>query len=168
MAATPETLNVGVASDIARAYIAPRAVFRARLGNEAREDRALGVLVVACVLIFVAQWPRLQRVAIETEGDFQMLVGGALFGWLFLMPLVSYTLGWLTHLLARLVGGRGSGYAARFALFWALLVASPLWLLWGLVAGLIGPGLQLNILGIVALAAFVIHWALNLWVAERT
>ena len=159
---------MGVASDMLRAYVAPREVFRARLGAGPREDRALAVLMAACLLIFVAQWPRLQREAIESGQDFQMLAGGALLGWLFIVPLAAYVIGGLSHLVARAFGAQGTSYRARFALFWALLVASPLWLLWGLVAGFIGPGAQLTLVGGIALAAFVVHWSLNLWVAERT
>ncbi|MEZ5768145.1 MAG: YIP1 family protein [Paracoccaceae bacterium] len=153
--------------DIAEAYRRPAPVFRRRLGEAPREDRALAVLMAACLMVFVAQWPRLQRLAFETGEDFEPLVGGALFAWLFVMPLVAYALGTLTHVIARMLGGQGSAYAARFALFWALLVASPLWLLSGLVAGFIGEGPQLALVGAVALGAFLVHWTLNLWTAER-
>jgi len=159
---------VGVASDILRAYVAPRAVFRTRVGGPPREDRALVIVMVACLLIFVGRWPALQREALETGQALQMLVAATLFAWLFIMPLAAYAVGSLSHLIARPLGGAGSGYTARFALFWALLVASPLWLLAGLVAGLIGPGVQLQLVGAVALAAFLVHWGINLWTAERT
>jgi hypothetical protein len=158
---------MSVSRDILRAYLAPRATFRARLGAAPREDRALAVLMAACLIIFVAQLPRLQREALETGAEFQMLVGGTLLAWLFIVPLIAYLVGALSHALARLLGGKGSWFSARFALFWAMLVASPLWLLWGLVAGLIGPGLQMNLVGAVALGAFLVHWSLNLWLAER-
>jgi len=159
---------MSVVLDIVAAYRRPGPVFRRRLGDTPREDRALATLVVACLLIFVAQWPRLQRLAIETDQELQPLVGGALFGWLFVMPLIAYALGTLSHLVARLFGGRGTGFGARFALFWALLVASPLWLLWGMVAGFIGQGAQMALVGAVALGAFLVHWSLNLWTAERS
>jgi len=158
---------MGVASDILRAYRAPQAVFKGRLGGQPREDRALVVLMVACVLVFVGRWPALQRQAIETGQEFDMLVGGTLLAWLFFVPLVAYAVGTLSHIIARPLGGKGTAYGARFALFWALLVASPLWLLTGLVEGFIGPGVQLNLVGGVALAAFLVHWGLNVWVAER-
>ena len=158
---------MSVLGDIVAAYRTPAGVFRRRLGEVPREDRALAILMAGCLMVFVAQWPRLQRVALETGEDFQPLIGGALFAWLFVMPLVAYALGTLTHLIARALGGHGSAYAARFALFWALLVASPLWLLSGLVAGFIGDGPQLALVGAVALGAFLVHWSLNLWAAER-
>lgn len=158
---------MSVGADILRAYRAPRAVFLRRLGDTVREDRALAVLMVACVLIFAAQAPRLQRLALETGDELNPLLGGALFAWLFIVPLAAYAIAALSHLIARLLGGAGSWFGARFALFWALLVASPLWLLWGLVAGFIGAGPAENAVGALALAAFVIHWAVNLVTAER-
>jgi hypothetical protein len=139
---------MSVTRDILATYRGPRAVFRARAGQGVREDRALVVVMTACALIFVAQWPRLARLAFETGQDMQPLIGGALFGLLFIAPLVLYAVGTLSHLAAKLLGGRGSAYLARFALFWALLAASPLWLLWGLTGGFVGPGPALTLTGL--------------------
>lgn len=158
---------MSVSRDMVRAYRAPRAVFLRRLGDTVREDRALAVLMSACVLIFMAQAPRLQREAIETGAELNPLLGGALFAWLFIMPLACYAIASLTHLIAKVMGGRGSFFAARFAMFWALLVASPLWLLWGLVSGFLGQGVQETLVGAVALGAFLFHWFVNLYHAER-
>ncbi|RME17844.1 MAG: YIP1 family protein [Alphaproteobacteria bacterium] len=159
---------MSVVADMLRAHVAPRAVLRRRLGaGEAREDRALAVLMLACGLIFVGGWPTLEREALATGQDFQMLAGGALFGWMFLMPLAAYVLAGVSRLLARMLGGHGTGYTARFSLFWALLVAAPLWLLNGLVLGLAGPGLLARLVGAVALLAFLVHWGINLWTTER-
>ena len=96
-----------------------------------------------------------------------MLLGATLLGWLFIMPLVLYALGTISHVIARIVGGKGSPYTARFALFWALLCAAPVWLLWGLVAGFIGPGVQLSLVGLLALVVFLLFWSINLREAER-
>jgi len=157
---------MSVVRDILHSYRAPRQVFRTRLGDSAREDRALAVLMGACLLIFAAQWPRLSRQAFETGQDLSALLGGALFGWLFIAPLAFYAIALVTHMLARLFGARGSAYGARFALFWALLCASPLWLFWGLVAGFIGTGPALSLVGFVALLAFLMFWVINLRQAE--
>lgn len=158
--------RLSVAGDIFAAWGAPRRVFRRRAGAAPREDRALVVLMAACLLIFVAQWPRLSRQAFETGADLQPLIGGALFGLLFLAPLALYAIGTLTHLLARLLGGGASAYAARFALFWALLAATPLWLFWGLIAGFIGPGAAMSAVGLVAFGLFLWLWAMNFYEAE--
>ena len=40
-----------------------------------------------------------------------------------------YLVAGLSHLIARLVGGRGDWYRARMALFWSLLASTPLILL---------------------------------------
>ena len=119
---------MAVARDIAARLSRRRArVLRGRLAAGPREDRALAMLMAACLLIFVAQWPRLQRAgASETgAGRSSALLGGALFGWLFSCrwwPTRSAALSASGR--ARCSAGRGTGYAARLALFWALLVAS--------------------------------------------
>ncbi len=157
---------MSVSGDILAMYRAPRPVFRRRVGDTTREDRALAVLILACALVFVGQWPRLVRISYEQGQDLNPLLGGALFAWMFLMPLVLYLVGTLSHLIARAFGGQGSAYRARFALFWALLAAAPLWLLTGLVAGFAGPGLAQQMTGAAALGAFVVFWALGLYEAE--
>lgn len=132
-----------------------------------REDRALAYLMGACALMFVAQLPRLARQAHITGEDLNMLLGASLMALVFIAPLLFYVLAWLSHLIARLIGGRGSFYAARMALFWALLAASPLILLHGLVAGFIGTGPQLSLVGFLWFAAFMWFWVSGLWRAEQ-
>jgi len=133
-----------------------------------REDRALIYLIVACALAFVAQWPSLARAAHLAPGiPLNARLGGALMGWMIIAPLGFYALAALSHLVARTLGGHGSWYGARVALFWTLLVVSPLWLLLGLVAGFIGPGATLKATGLALLVAFVAIWGNGLYVAER-
>ena len=48
-------------NDILRSWTRPRAVMRNLLALGPREDRALAYLMVGCLVIFVAQWPRLSR-----------------------------------------------------------------------------------------------------------
>lgn len=158
---------MALTTDILASYRRPGDVVLRRAGGKVREDRALVTVMLACALIFVAQWPRLSRQAHLGDQDLEMLVGGSLLAWVFIMPLVLYALAALTRLVARIMGGRGTWYGARMALFWALLAASPLWLLWGLVAGFIGPGAALNLVGVFALGAFLTIWALGLWAVER-
>jgi hypothetical protein len=156
-----------VTTDIVRTYRAPREVLRGKLAGGPREDRALATLLGACVLIFVAQWPVAAREAwIDPAVPLDARLGGALLAWVFIVPLASYVIAAATHVLARLFGGRGTWFGARLALFWALLAASPLWLLNGLVAGLVGPGPALSLTGLAAFAAFLVFWGAGLWEAE--
>lgn len=159
---------MALTTDIVATYRGPRAVMRRLLGAGEQESRALMFLMLACALIFVGQWPRLQREAVLDDSiGLDARIGGALLAWIFIMPLALYTLALLSHWAARLLGGQGTAYGARLALFWALLAASPLWLLYGLVAGLIGPGPALTLTGAVAIAVFVAFWGLSLVEAQR-
>ena len=156
-----------VTTDITATYLRPARVMRKLLAMGQREDRALIILMAACVIVFVAQMPRLAREAHISGQDLNMLMGGALLGWLFLAPLVFYALAGLSHMIARLFGGQGDWYGARLALFWALLASTPLMLLHGLVAGFIGQGLQLQVVGLIWLMLFVWFWMAGLYQAER-
>lgn len=139
---------------------------REKLADGPREDRALAYLMFACLLIFVAQWPRLARQAELDDIALQPLIGGALLGWLFVAPLALYLIAAVIRLIAGVFGGRGSGYSARLALFWSLLATSPLWLLYGLTAGLIGDGPALTLVGILTLVGFLAIWVSCLIEAE--
>ncbi|PZX18468.1 Yip1-like protein [Palleronia aestuarii] len=161
---------MALTADIAASYRRPGQVLRRRLDtSDGRgEGRALITLMLACALIFVAQWPRLSRESYLTGRELDMLIGAALLGWLFIAPLVLYGVAGLSHLVARLFGGRANFLQARMALFWGLLAASPLWLLWGLVAGFVGPGPAQDLTGLVALLAFFGLWLAGLWSVETT
>ncbi|RMA41904.1 YIP1 family protein [Rhodophyticola porphyridii] len=159
---------MAVTTDIVQSWRRPRRVIRRLLDMGRREDRALVYLVLACLLIFVAQWPRLQREAIlMPERPLDALIGAALFGWLFIAPLLFYAIGMLSHLVARMLGGKGTGYSARLALFWSLLATSPAFLFYGMVAGFIGPGPAQTMVGAGLLLAFVVIWGMTLIEAEQ-
>lgn len=159
---------MGVAADIVESYRRPAAVMRRHLAAGPREDRALIFLMLACALSFLAQWPRLMRkAAMDGAVPFEAHLAGALFGWLFVAPLFFYALAALSRIVARLAGGQGTWAGARLALFWALLVTSPLSLARGLVAGLAGPGPVDLAAGVFVLGIFAVLWFANLREAER-
>lgn len=156
-----------VTTDITATYVRPARVMQRLLAMGQREDRALIFLMAACVIVFIAQMPRLSREAHLTGQDLNMLLGGALLGWLFLAPLFFYALAGLSHVIAKLMGGQGDWYGARLALFWAILASTPMILLHGLVAGFIGQGPQLQAVGFVWLVLFLWFWISGLRQAER-
>ena len=151
--------------DIVATYRGPGKVIRRLLEQGTREDRALIYVMVACLMIFVAQTPRLARQAFETGEDLNMLLGGSLMALIFVAPLLLYAIGTLTYLIARMFRSKITGFSARLALFWALLASSPLILLWGLTAGFVGPGIEMKSVGMLWFAAFLWFWVAGFYAA---
>lgn len=158
---------MAVTLDILRAWRQPRAVIRERLAG-ANEAGALAVLMAAAALAFVAQWPALARAAhVDSAVPLEARLGGALMAMLFVLPLLAYGLALVSHVVARALGGRGSGLGARLALFWAMLALTPAQLLLGLMAGFAGAGAAVTALGVLALAGFFWIWLSMLREVER-
>ena len=147
---------MAVSADILRSYLAPRAVLRERLALDRREARALVYLTLACGLFYVEQWPRLAREAQLSDAvPLEGLMVAALFGWIFVAPLFFYAGGALLGLGLRLIRRGTDPFAARLALFWALLAVSPLALVQGAVVAIAGHGALLLLVGLVVLGAFL-------------
>ncbi|WP_295531234.1 YIP1 family protein [uncultured Thioclava sp.] len=158
--------EMAATDDIWRSYRRPRVVMREHLARARSEPRALVFLLLALTVIFIGQWPRLSRLSYQMPD--QPMVGlmmGTLLALLAMIP-VFYAAAALGHLGAKLIGGQGSWYGARVALFWALLAVSPLMLLQGLVAGFIGAGPQLALVSGLVFIVFVVFWMAGLRVAE--
>jgi len=145
---------MSLTADILRSYRAPRSVLQRHLDAPRREERALLYLVVACILIFAAQWPALTRAAqIDPSVPLQARLGGAIMAVLFVLPLLAYGLAFLLWLVARPFGPI-SPVGARLALFWAMLAVSPLMLAQGAFLSALGPGVS-RLFGLLVLAAFL-------------
>ncbi|MGA0542820.1 YIP1 family protein [Neotabrizicola sp. VNH66] len=161
---------MAVTTDILKTWRRPGAVFRPRLA-QATEPGALAVLMGACFLIFVSQWPALSRqaylaqIAAEQVGtppdqvpQLQALIGINLFVLMFMAPLIFYAIAWLSGVVLRAFGRPVAPLGARMALFWALLATAPLMLFQGLIAGFVGPGPALTVVGFLVLLAFLWLW----------
>ncbi|MFV0361449.1 YIP1 family protein [Tropicimonas sp.] len=159
--------------EILRTYVAPRRVMRdllASVGAGDRPDaRALACLLGGCLVIFVSAIPFALK-----GGDpwpagapVQMRLANTFFAWMFIAPPVFYLLAALGHLVARLFGGRGSFLGARLALFWTVLAVSPLFLLNGMIAQVIGGSPQHPGPGVLIPVVFLVLWTLSLVEAER-
>ena len=96
-----------------------------------------------------------------------MLLGASLMAWLFVAPLMLYGLAGVTFVILKILRGNPTGYATRLALFWALLASSPVLLLHGLTAGFVGPGIELQIVGLIWFCIFSWFWISGLRVAYR-
>ncbi len=160
---------MGVGGDILRTWTAPGPVLDRQLCRAPDEPRALAVLIGACALMFLAQWPLALRAAtLDPTIPLEARLGGALMAWLFLVPPVAYLVAALSRLVLRALGRRATAFGARMALFWALLAAAPLWLLNGLVGGLSGPSVLFTMTQVVALVATLGLWLRGLSRIGRT
>lgn len=160
---------MAITDDIVATYRGPSAVARRILAGERHEARALAYLLAALIVAYIALWPALSRANVLAGPDAavpmtQRMVA-ALLGTLALLP-VFYLVAALSRIVAGVFGGRGSYFSARIVLFWALLAATPLMLLRGLVAGFIGPGAQLSVVSGATFAVFLWFWFSGLRVAE--
>lgn len=157
---------MAVTDDILATYRAPRAVVTRLLTGERHEARALAYLLAAVIVIHIAQWPGMARAAfVQPDVPLSQRMFAAFLAVLAAVP-VLYGLAAVSHLVARALGGRGSYFAARIALFWALLATTPLMLFQGMVSAFSGPGPALDLTGFVVFAVFLWFWGSGLRVAE--
>lgn len=155
---------MAVTTDIVRTWRRPRAVMRDLLDQGPREDRALAYLMAACIIIFIAQWPRLSRIAAGFDGtggeapELSQLIAYEFLAWLMVWPLMFYAIAGVAHVVAKIFRGQGTWYSARLALFWSLLATTPMALLYGMMAGFLGPVDGTRLVGAVWILSFVIIW----------
>jgi Yip1 domain len=156
-----------VSTDLVATWRRPRVVLRRHLARGRSEAFAFTLLLVFLILAFVGQWPVAAREAyLAQEPSALPRILARAFAVLATIPL-WYALAALSRLVARALGGRGSWYAARIALFWSLAAVGPLMLLQGLVSGMIGPGPGLSAVTVIVGVAFLWLWATLLHEAER-
>jgi hypothetical protein len=179
--------------DIVGSYRRPRPVFSGLLARGADDKTGLVFLLLAMAMGFVSQLPGVARrantadpeldAAIIAERDdvrpiegvevpealvdakFQAFMSAEIMVWFLILPLVFYGVAMVGHLVARLFGGQPDTTASRLALFWALVVATPLKLLHGLVSGMIGPDVTLTFVGFLWFAVLMWNWSMNRRVA---
>jgi hypothetical protein len=156
-----------VSTDMVATWRRPREILRRHLARGRSEPFAFALLLVFLALAFVGQWPVAAREA-HFAGESSALprILPRAFAVLAMIPF-WYGLAALGHLVAKAMGGQGTWYAARIALFWALAAIGPLMLLQGLVWGMIGPGPALSAVSVAVGLAFLWLWATLLHEAER-
>lgn len=147
---------MSVVQNIVRTYRAPKEAFAGLISQGPREPQLLAFMLLACGLIFVAQWPVMSRAAFEDPTvTFQQRMGGALFGIMFMLPLLLYGLAGLLQLGLRAFRRGVAGLHVRLVLFWSLLAITPLMLLRGGLSAFLGPIPAVTAFGFVVLVVFL-------------
>ena len=158
---------MSITSDIVESWRRPRVVVRRLLGQARSEPFAFSLLVTGLILLFVSLAPFLAREAyFQPEQPLAQRLLAAGLAMSATVPL-WYLLAAFSHLVARVLGGRGSFYGARIALFWAVVAASPAQLVFGMVRGMRGGGGASDGIGLIAAATFLVLWVIMLHEAER-
>jgi hypothetical protein len=147
---------MSVTRNIARTYRAPRTTIRGMIGQGITEPQIMAFGLISCGLIFVAQWPGLSRAAtLEPSITFEQRMGGALFGIMFMLPLMLYGVAGLLQLVLRVLAGPVEGIRVRLVLFWSLLSVTPLMLVQGGLAAFLGATQAVTAFGFVVTAVFL-------------
>lgn len=158
---------MSVTRDIVASWRHPRRVMRSHLVRPQSEPFVFTLLLTFLIVAFIAQWPQASRDSfLQPEVPLVQRLLAAALGLLATIPL-WYLLAAIGQWISRAFGGQGTHYRARLALFWALVTVSPLMLLQGLVAGMIGPGPALTLTSVLAGLIFVTFWIINLSEARR-
>ena len=154
---------MSLTNDIFASYRRPAKVLRRRIDTAPGEAAGLMVLMLACFLIFISQWPYLSLQAeLDPSIPLNARLATTLFAWVFIMPLVAYAIAAISYLILRAFKAPATAFEARMALFWALLAAVPLWLFWGMLRGIVGEQPSVDIVGFLTFAAFLIFWSVGL------
>lgn len=158
---------MSASTELIATWTAPRAALRRHLARGVSEPFAFSLLLIFLILAFVGQWPVAARDA-HFAGDASTAprIFAKALAVLATIPL-WYGLAALSRVIARALGGQGSWYGARIALFWALATVSPLMLLQGLVAGMIGPSPALWAVSSLVGLSFLWLWLTMLHEAEK-
>ena len=159
---------MALTTDIVATYKGPSKVIGRFLAQGRNEVRALLFVLIAGLLMFIAAAPYHAREAqLDPEGPLEVRLYWSAMFFIFIAPLLLYAFAaaiWVITFVARMPV---TGYQVRFTLFWALLAVSPVTLFLGLVAGFIGPGAQLQLVGFVWLGFFGWFWLSGLISAAR-
>jgi len=158
---------MALTQDIIATYRGPSRVMHRFLSQGRNEVRALLFLLISGLLIFVASSPFEARQAqLNPEGPLAVRLYWSAFLWIFIMPLLMYAFAAAIWVISRVARTGVTGFDIRLTLFWSLLASTPLLLLMGMVAGLIGPGIQLQVVGILWLCVFGWFWVSGLLTAQ--
>ena len=141
---------------------------RRQIESGAGEERALGWVMVATVLLIAAQSPSTYRNILASGVPAEDLPAAMIMSivfTLFLGPLTFYGIAALAHIGARLGGAKGPYLNARLALFWALLCVTPLVLITAVLGNLLGPSFD-KPLQYFVLLGFLLIWSDTMTTAE--
>ena len=122
---------------IFEAYRNFRMSYRIQSTKHISEARLLSLAFLGVIILFIARLPELIVLWHNNllNDVIPSLVGISLFTSMFFAPLILYSLSAVIHIVAKLFKGKGTFKTSRLALFWSIVVSSPILLINGIVQG---------------------------------
>lgn len=157
---------MSLTADIVETWRRPRAVIRRHRDRGRSEPFVFTFLLVFLILAVASAAPWLARQAALEHTPAAPRILAACYGAVLAAP-VFYLLAALGHLTARLMGGKGSFYDGRLALFWAGVASSPALLIFGLVRGMADGSPAIPFIGFLVFAIFIGFYSLMLRELEQ-
>lgn len=158
---------MALTQDIFATYAGPRRVVSRFLAQGRNEVRALLFVLITGVLMFVAVAPYQAREAqLDPAIPLEARLYWSAFFYILIVPMLLYLLAVVAWPFVWIFRRPVTGYEVRFTLFWALLASTPVMMLMGLTAGFIGPGIQLQALGLIWFVVFGWFWVSGLLTAD--
>jgi len=152
--------------DIADTYLFPARVARRNKGNIAGEPTLLAYLLLAALVSLFTRLPGLVSQDLGAEAVRRLIAAqfatSMLFG-----PLFFYFIAIVSRFISYLLGGKGTGGEARYALFWPLLALQPVVIVIGIVSGSSLPPLVQTMISGLGAVFFLYVWITFLIVMER-
>ncbi len=150
---------MSILGDIAAAYRSPRREMDHQV-QIMTEPRIMMLGLTACFLSFVSELPAIAA-GVTTAGESSDVLNGragALFIWrVFFGVLLLYAIAGLSHLILKPFKGQGSWQTARLAIMWAVMVATPLVLISGILKVFASPPVFL-VASLLATVVFFWQW----------
>ncbi|MEP1765968.1 MAG: YIP1 family protein [Sulfitobacter sp.] len=158
---------MALTQDILATYKGPGRVVSRFLAQGRNEVRVLLFVLIAGALMFIAASPYQARAAeLSEDVPFLARMYWSAFFYIMIMPMLLYAFAMIILGVAKIARRQVTGYEIRFTLVWALLAASPVMLIMGLVAGFVGPSVALQLIGFVWIAVFGWFWSAGLLSAD--
>lgn len=145
--------------DIVGTYRFPVKTLRRMAAQPVSERRLLAWVMGASVIAFVVTLPRL--IAVYQPSDAEPLAGfvaNRIVGSLIFAPLFMYLLAALSHLTARMLGGKGDWQNGRLALFWTLFAVQPVLLVTEILKYLAPNATLITATNLLSMLVFIGLW----------
>ena len=89
-----------------------------------KESQLLPLLYFTCLILILSQL--VQVTSQVQEAPYLSVVTAVIVSYLFFLPIFMYISSFILHLVLKLFGGTSSSFQIRLAVFWSLVISTPI------------------------------------------